>query len=149
MEKGIRYHEKAAEVNLSGEGWTLRNIARRYLTGDGVRADPEKAFHLMLKSSESGYFLAQNELVKFYGEGIGTEIDYAAALEWALKAQKNNPSDKIAKSLQAMIEHYERLIKSSPEAVFNISVANAPTTILRYGNGPVGVVVSGIPEAAK
>lgn len=56
--------------------------ARRYLQGDGVTRNPEKALELMLKSAESGYGPALGGVGYFYSVGLTVPQNDEEALKW-------------------------------------------------------------------
>lgn len=61
--------------------------ARKYLFGSkDTEPDFEKAFALFLQEAESGNPLAMHDLGRMYADGLGREIDNAAAQEWYAKA---------------------------------------------------------------
>lgn len=68
--------------------WSNRyKEARQYLYGsDEVRQDFAEAFRLFLLEAESGNPLAMHDLGRMLADGLGREIDAAAAQEWYAKA---------------------------------------------------------------
>lgn len=61
--------------------------ARSYLFGDEAAApDFAKAYDLFLQEAESGNPLAMYDLVRMFADGLGREIDTAAAQDWYAKA---------------------------------------------------------------
>lgn len=61
--------------------------ARSYLFGDEAAApDFAKAYNLFLQEAESGNPLAMHDLGRMFADGLGREIDTAAAQDWYAKA---------------------------------------------------------------
>lgn len=82
----------------------------------------------------------QYNLVGLYSDGAIAESDYAAALEWARKAQQNNPPEQIAGALQEYVGTLQKLMTLPKPTVFEISVAGSPVKVSRIGTGAVGVI---------
>ena len=61
--------------------------ARQYLYGgDEMKQDFDEAFRLFLLEAKSGNPLAMHDLGRMFADGLGREIDTAAAWEWYTKA---------------------------------------------------------------
>lgn len=58
----------------------------RYLTGQGVPQDSQKAVQLFTQAANDGDPYAQNELAYLYTVGQGTEQNYEKAFYWYQKA---------------------------------------------------------------
>lgn len=52
------------------------------LHGIGVQRDPENAFKTILEAVKNGHKELENDLIECYVEGIGTPVNYRAALEY-------------------------------------------------------------------
>lgn len=63
-------------------GQSLAEEARRYLLGNGVSQDYDKAFGLFRRAADSGNAMGQNGLGVCFFEGRGVKKDVAEALKW-------------------------------------------------------------------
>jgi len=61
-------------------------LAKHYLTGQGVAVNPTNAFLWFTRSAEQGVSEAQCQLGVCYVQGIGTAKDFAASIPWFRKA---------------------------------------------------------------
>ncbi|NQX00865.1 sel1 repeat family protein [bacterium] len=68
-----------------GEAEAQYQLSRAYLRGDGVSADPTKAFALMKASAEQGFADAIGGVGYFYSAGKGVGKDEKQAVEWFRK----------------------------------------------------------------
>lgn len=59
--------------------------ARRYLKGEGVAKDPQRAYELMKQAAEGGYAEALGGIGYFYATGIVVPKDERSAMEWFRK----------------------------------------------------------------
>lgn len=77
------------ELGTDGLYW----IAHLYFNGLGVETSYRKGYEYLLKSAETGYSPAMNELAYYcFQEGHGVERSYSKALEWfTLAAEKGYP----------------------------------------------------------
>lgn len=91
-EKYNRYKELYKEIlELAENGdilaQTILGMMLRY--GEGVEnceENEKKGAEYYLQAAQSGYFLAERELVTCYTKGCGVKKDYKEAFEWAKKA---------------------------------------------------------------
>jgi TPR repeat protein len=65
-----------------GSVQAMRNLAELYLTGGGVRRDPEQAVRWLRLAADRGDAVAQNDLGFLSSEGQGVEQDQAEAVRW-------------------------------------------------------------------
>jgi TPR repeat protein len=67
-------------------------LARRYLTGQGMPKDPAAAAEWLQKAAEQGDARAQVNLAAAYAQGRGVTRDDAAAVNWLMRAaQQKHP----------------------------------------------------------
>lgn len=59
-----------------------KELARAYLSGTGVKQDPEKAAYWYGRAAKMGDPEAENELGYFYQKGIGVRADAERAVHW-------------------------------------------------------------------
>ncbi|MEM8848457.1 MAG: tetratricopeptide repeat protein [Pseudomonadota bacterium] len=77
------------EIEQAAEAGSVRaqaELARRYLTGDGVLQHYARGAEWLLRAAEQGDPAAQNELGRLYHEGLGVTPDQAVALHWLAEA---------------------------------------------------------------
>ena len=77
--------EEAAAFRREAEGGivqAMRNLAELYLSGTGVRRDPEEAVRWLRVAADRGDAGAQNDLGFLHSEGLGVEQDQAEAVRW-------------------------------------------------------------------
>jgi len=67
-----------------------RNIGVRYLLGQGVKQNDEKAFYYFHQAALEGDAFAQNEVAYLYAAGKGTAKNNALAFSWYQKAAQQN-----------------------------------------------------------
>jgi TPR repeat protein len=68
-------------------GWIYEN------GGYGIEKDAKLAFQWMLRSAEQNYDKGLFGIGRYYRDGIGTSIDYLAAIEWWKKASRHHESN--------------------------------------------------------
>ena len=76
--KAFAWYEKSA---AQGNDRAMRNLARLYSDGRGVKADPQKAFELLTKAAEKGNKDALRNLGYMYYFGVGVRRDPKRAAE--------------------------------------------------------------------
>ncbi len=72
------FRREAEGGNVQG----MRDLAELYLSGRGVRRDPEEAVRWIRRAADLGDAAAQNELGFLYSEGLGVERDQPEAVRW-------------------------------------------------------------------
>ena len=77
--QGIEETRKVAE---QGDAEAQSNLASRYLTGDGVPEDPQKAAKWYRQAAEQGHAEAQRDLGWMYRRGYGVPQDDREAAKW-------------------------------------------------------------------
>ncbi len=70
--------QEAEGGNVQG----MRDLAELYLSGRGVRRDPEEAVRWIRRAADLSDAVAQNELGFLYSAGLGVERDQAEAVRW-------------------------------------------------------------------
>jgi len=75
--------------NGFGQSDNTSDRGMRYLLGQGVEQNNEKAFYYFSKAANEGDPFAENELAYMYAAGKGTKRDYAQALRWYQRAAKH------------------------------------------------------------
>lgn len=86
--QGYRYTERRSGRRSGQKWWNAQyKKARKNLYG-GENQEPNfaEAFRLFLAEAESGNALAMHDLGRMFTDGLGREIDLAAAQEWYAKA---------------------------------------------------------------
>ena len=79
-DKALKWLNKAADLGLPQANYVLMEM---YLNGDGVKQDFGEGIRLAKLAADSGYYLAQHNLGRFYHFGlVGLEKDYKAARKW-------------------------------------------------------------------
>ncbi len=81
--KALSLYEQAAAL---GDAKAMYNIARLYVTGEGVEVNYETAAAWFLKSAQAGETAAMFTVGIMYAGGTGFAQDGAAAVEWLQKA---------------------------------------------------------------
>lgn len=76
------------DLSVTQPADTLYRAAERYRHGEGVAADPSRAFHLMQQAAEQGNTAAQSALGQMYSMGEGCRRDYASAYQWFFIARQ-------------------------------------------------------------
>ena len=71
-----------------GDAEAQYQVGVRYLLGDGVPIDREKAASWWLKSAEQGYIEAQLQIGECFIDGSGVSQDVAEGINWYHKAAK-------------------------------------------------------------
>ena len=74
--------EAFSEEAEGGSVEAMRNLAELYLSGSGVRRDPEEAGRWLRLAADRGDAAAQNDLGILHSEGLGVEQDHAEAVRW-------------------------------------------------------------------
>lgn len=100
LEQAARQHHPHAQYNLGV----------MYQKGDGVKADPQKAFHWYRKAAQAGLARAQYNLGMLYHSGIGVTQDGDEAIKWWKEAAKQGQEDAL--KLLLSIANYEKLQNS-------------------------------------
>lgn len=137
--KGIQYSESAAQADP--ESWRFFNVAKLFRRGGSVPSNPEKEIYWTEKAANAGSNVwAEYRLAQLYGFREDKAPNYAAALEWARRAQQNNPPAEIVKPLNEYVETFTKLLRFPKPGTFQISVAGSPVNVTRIGTGPVGVI---------
>lgn len=82
------YAERSSSRRSDQKWWNDRyKEARKNLYGsEEQKPDFEKAFQLFRQEADSGNALAMHDLGRMFADGLGREIDLAAAQEWYAKA---------------------------------------------------------------
>ena len=80
--KAIEFYSLASEVEY---GPALRRLAQKYEKGDGVSKNTTKAFNLMTEAAYAHDQEAIENLVRYFKNGIGTEINLEIADLWSKK----------------------------------------------------------------
>ena len=79
-DKALKWLNKAADLGVPQANYVLMKM---YLNGDGVKQDFGEGIRLAKLAADSGYYLAQHNLGRFYHFGlVGLEKDYKAARKW-------------------------------------------------------------------
>ena len=102
VKEAVKWFEKSAQQgNRDGKYF----LSFCYERGDGVPKDPEKAFNLLIDTTNgnagSG---SMYKLGSYYKDGFGTSRDYNEALKWFRKAADRNSND----AMYALGEMYEK-----------------------------------------
>ncbi|HEY9164471.1 MAG TPA: tetratricopeptide repeat protein [Magnetovibrio sp.] len=66
----------------TGDAKAQFELAEMYESGDGTKADMQKAVEWTIKSADQGYPDGQYKMGWMYANGIGLRQDYAAAAKW-------------------------------------------------------------------
>lgn len=74
------------EANSLGNMSATTNLGLMYLTGDGVKADPNQAARLLEQSANSGNAIAAENLARMYEFAIGVPRDTQQAIHWYERA---------------------------------------------------------------
>lgn len=70
----------------AGDAAAKLALGLAYLEGEGVPADPTKAFMWIRRAAEAGLAAAQDQLAGLYYDGRGVPKDLAASVRWRRKA---------------------------------------------------------------
>ncbi|MEI6565651.1 MAG: tetratricopeptide repeat protein, partial [Verrucomicrobiota bacterium] len=89
--EGFDLRAAEAEAN-SGNAKACYSLGKRYLKGEGVPRDHDRAAEYIKRAAEKGLAFAQNDLASFYARGLGVPRDYELAVKWYLKAAENGDS---------------------------------------------------------
>lgn len=76
-----------------GNAQAQLQLAKKYLTGKGVEADPTNAFQWFLKAAGQGVAEAQYQVGELYLTGEGTDKDSDAGIPWLRKAADQGNAD--------------------------------------------------------
>lgn len=86
------------QQNAEAGDWTAQTqLLNRYLSGDGVKKDINKAFYWQLKAAEHGRSADLFLVGIAYHKGEGTDIDMTKAVIWYEKAVAKN--DAVAQGI--------------------------------------------------
>lgn len=85
----------------AGEPRAQRHLANRYLRGQGLAADAERAAYWMGCAAQGGLATAQRSYGEFLEQGIGMAPDPEAARQWYARAA--DQGDPVAR------QHLQRL----------------------------------------
>ena len=99
-----------------GDPVAQRNLAIRYMNGEGVPANEAIALKWCKRAAENGDAAAQTELAVRYENGWGLPMDDAASLLWVQKAAAQKYPDALAQ-LGVRHEHGAGVTRSRAEAV--------------------------------
>jgi len=69
-----------------GDAQAQYQLAKHYVSGEGVAGNPTNAFQWFLKAAEHGVAEAQCQLGVCYVQAVGTGKDFAASVPWFRKA---------------------------------------------------------------
>lgn len=95
----------------NGDMRAMDQLALKYLNGDGVEADAERALYWYRKLADKGNAVGMFNLGLFYAKGQCVPRDFNKAAEWMDRARKAGDSD--AGPLAAQ---YRSLAKAEPKA---------------------------------
>ena len=93
----VRWLQKAIEKKKAGKDYNLESnqlaiayfsLGNCFETGDGVKADLDKAFSFFLKAADLGHPKAQVQVGVFYATGWSVKEDKMEAIKWYEKAAK-------------------------------------------------------------
>ncbi len=107
-EKAAVLYEKAASLGYAPSKYALGCM---YFWAEGVDADEEMAFRLILSAAEDGYFPAQKDLAGFYEHGHGVDQSYSEAVKWYFTALDNadgSDRDLLGDLQRSLASLYER-----------------------------------------
>ena len=79
----VELYRKAAD---QGEPIAQINLARRYETGLGVKADIQQAIRLYTRAADKNYVIAIRRLAAIYEQGLAEKADGKEAARWYRKA---------------------------------------------------------------
>jgi hypothetical protein len=99
-----------------GDPVAQRNLAIRYVNGEGVPANEATAMKWCKRAAENGDAAAQAELAIRYQMGWGLPMDEAASLSWVQKAAAQQYPAALAQ-LGVRYEHGDGVTRSRAEAV--------------------------------
>jgi uncharacterized protein len=143
--KGVEWLRRAS---ARGHGGAKVLLARAYLRGTGVKADPVQALKLAEDAAAAGSPEGQILLARFEHEGIGTRRDDAAAAEWLQKAAAQDKPEamvelgKLAFKGEGMAKDPAKAAELFKRAALLGSAAGAHNLGVSYLTG------EGIPEDA-
>ncbi len=104
--------DEVAKELASGKADLTYEVAIKFLHGESVRQDAQKAIELFKKASESGNPEGYYGLFKVYMNGIGTEKNEDVAIEWFARAIQNNSINaKLAAESCGLSSLYAKLKK--------------------------------------
>ena len=93
VSQAISYYERA---HIAGYQKAGNAIARLYEIGDGVPADPQKAYDWYLLGSEAGWAWSFSKLGDVHSQGLlGQPVDNAKAYGWYLMARDEGWSSAV------------------------------------------------------
>jgi TPR repeat protein len=79
-----------AEAESRGHAGAKTELAKLYMSGDGVARNETRAFELYREAAELGYAPAQLGLAELYREGRGVPASAQEALQWYMAAANNS-----------------------------------------------------------
>jgi len=85
--RAMRYHQIAAEA---GDIWSMRDLARGLLNGDGVAADPVAGIYWMTEAAEAGNPWAQRDIGTSLVKGDGVERDVEKGIDYLARAMTSD-----------------------------------------------------------
>ena len=98
FERALEWWEKAAD---QGDPEALFNLALALRHGQGIAADPQRAFSLLLRAADEGLPPAQARLGLLYVTGDGVAQDSIEACKWFMIAAHGGDEGAVANSERA------------------------------------------------
>jgi len=106
-----------------GESNAQYQLGMRYVNGEGISKDPQKAVSWFKKAAEQNNPQAQYQLGKMYKEGIGVNPDPKQAKHWLFKAA-NGGVTNANHLLRAFLD--TKTLKSTPKPSKGMGAAELP-----------------------
>lgn len=99
--------ERAAALNHPAASHALAGL---YAAGQGVPADPARAFELALRSARLGWPAAMWDVADSYGAGRGVTRDLLASCVWMLRVRDHSGDDKLIEQATQVLPYMERAL---------------------------------------
>ena len=141
--EAARWWQKSA---AQGQPQAAYHLGQAYLTGKGVKTDPERAEYWLRRAAEAGNAPAQTLLGKMYHEGYGVPRDLEKSHDWLARAAAQREGEAI-RFLDFFVRMGEDALQgyrqSGPELEARARQGNSEAQYqlaLRYGSGAWGVL---------
>jgi hypothetical protein len=99
--------ERAAALNHPAAPHALAGL---YAAGQGVPANPARAFELALRSAHLGWPAAMWDVADSYGAGRGVTRDLLASCVWMLRVRDHSGDDKLIEQATQVLPYMERAL---------------------------------------
>lgn len=113
LEEGIRWCIDAA---MEGHLWCIKELARRYMSGDGVAKDVTESLKFYARLAMKDDAAAQAILGYHYSVGEGVPQNFKLAYEWTVKAAQEGSANAL--SLLGVIFERGEHVRSSEFTAF-------------------------------